>query len=293
MALAALGCSGSALAQDLPVHLVDGATWTITSRRDTQATGPGGLEVGITVATTKSLIWHAPDRLVVTTISADVQRKGPPELLPVQSLSVPVDLEVDEFLTPVSVRNMGEVVAATRSELLKSGMSVETLNDIVAESPDFLKSVAMGFITRDVVLISRGQDVFFEEGRSTYSEDQARATENGQPVTWHITNTLDLYDPAAGRAVWTWSEAPDPASLRDSLIERARRKSPESVASAEEAAAQMHPNSLRTCRSEIDIRSGFAVKIDCTQSSAMSFDDKTIQMVDRHTITQTLPETTR
>ena len=117
----------------------------------------------------------------------------------------------------------------------------------------------------------------------------------GPPIRARDSYRLESYDTSAGRAVIVWRQSVDTAAFARNLVESlaARMRSatppmkPEDIREALKDAAGTSEN---TCRHDIDIPTGLAVKVACQTMNRMTVQGETRGVKDTWTITQTLPE---
>lgn len=282
-----------ALAQKLPVRLAEGAAWTFVATHERES--EGGKSYSVT--TSKRLTWTAgpsgQGRLRMDHLSVTANAGLPPEAAFTQTLTIPVEFEVDEGLAPNGVRNPDQVRAAVREMLVKSGATPQEIDRRVAANPAILDQTAMALVGRELGLLARAQGSNLRLGLPGYEEDETPNPLGGPMIRSRLIYELESYDAATGRAVVTWRSAMDPDSMRASLVEAAERAPPARRAEAQAAFAKMRVENERSCRNEIDIPSGLAVKIECLTRLSVTSDDKTRTSTDRWTITQTLPGSTR
>ena len=279
-----LGMPCAAQAESLPVRLKDGATWTITANHVREATGPRAQHWNLT--TVKKLVWSAPQRgrsprLAVIPVSATVSADSPPEVARARSLAVPATLEVDEVMTPGAVVNVDAVRAAFQEVLGRDIRGSEALADAAAKA----------MIATEVGWAARGQGGELDLGKAVESDGEVENPFGGAPIKVRDNYRLESYDLTAGRAVIVWRQTTDSVAFAKDLVAglAARMKSakPDEVQAALKDASG---NLGSTCRHEIDIPTGLAVKVDCRSTNTITIQGETRGSTDTWTITQTLPE---
>ena len=292
LALVITAAAVPAAAQSLPVRLPDGATWTFEARHDREIIGPEAKAFSVT--TSKRLTWRAAPagqgRLRLDPISVVANSGMPAEAASTQTLSIPVELDVDQSLAPNGVRNSDEVREATRQLILKTGDEAD-IERMIAANPAILDQTAMSLAGRELGLLARAQGTTLKLDLPAYSDDDVPNPAGGPPIRSRMTYSLDAYDATAGRAVVSWHGVLDPQSMRDSMMEAAGRASPEHRAAADAAFSKLQLDNDRSCRGEIDIPTGLALRVECVMKITLTSGGDTRGSTDRWTITQTLPQT--
>lgn len=279
-------------AENLPVRLKDGATWTITATQVRD--GVGAEAPKWTLTTVKRLTWTEPApgrsaRLTVTPVSATVNPDSLPEVARARSLAVPATLEVDDALSPGAVVNINEVRAAYQEVLGRDIRGSEALADAAAHA----------MIASELVWTAQVQGTRLELGEALKLDGRV---ENPMGVGYLPTRDsfrLESYDPASGRAVVVWNQAVNPAALNRNLVSlavaRAVASNPafdaKTLTPAFSFAFKKAVGILEnSCRSEIDVPTGLATSAQCSTVSRMRYEGETTGTTDTWTITQTLPE---
>ena len=283
-----LGMPCAVQAENLPVRLKDGATWTITATHVREATGPRAQNWNLT--TVKKLVWSAPQRgrnarLTVIPVSATVSADSPPEVARARSLGVPATLEVDGVLTPGALVNVDAVRAAFQEVLGRDIRGSEALADAAAKA----------MIATEVGWAASGQGGELDLGRAVESDGEVENPFGGAPIKVRDNYRLKSYDLTAGRAVIVWRQSTDTAAFAKDLVAglAARMKSSTPIMKPDEIQAALKDasgNLESTCRHEIDIPTGLAVKVDCRSTNTITILGETRGTTDTWTITQTLPE---
>jgi hypothetical protein len=250
-------CTTPAMAQDLPVQLSDGATWTITAEHTRQAEGMGEAQ-NWSLTTVKRLTWHAggkgkPDTLTVAPLSAIPGAGSPVELAAARSLAIPATVVVGESLAPAEIVNRDEV----RAEFLR------LVPNASKASLDLVDASSKAMIVSELATASRGQG-FGLKLKQPVSADASMPNPLGGPAL-RATETAELayFDSKRGRAVIKWSQALDPDSFKAStmvlLASMAKaRVDPVKIEDARAAFATATMMNRTECLYEIDIRTGLA-----------------------------------
>lgn len=283
-----VSCAMPAFAQTERVTLKDGATWIITAEHT--RTGDIGQAPNWGLVTVKRLTWHAGgkgriDTLTVTPISSKALPGSPVEVATARSLAIPATLEVDESLTPGPVLN----AEAARAEVVKLAPSA-------ASGPaSVLDAAAKAMIASELMMTSHGQGLPLKVGKTVSAGAEMPNPLGGPPMRAVESATLDSFDAKAGRAAVTWRQVLDPAAFKASteamLLSMAKGKlSPEKIAEVRAAFAGASMQSQTTCRHQIALPSGLAIKSECDMTLATTLQGKTQHVAEHWTITQSLPE---
>jgi hypothetical protein len=283
--------AGPAVAQDLPVSLPDGASWTLTAEHTRRAEGMGEA-LNWSLTTTKRLTWHAgrrgkPATLTVTPISAVAGEGSPPEIARARSLAIPATLTVDESLAPGEVVNRDEV----RAEFLR------LVPDAANGAPAMIDVSSKAMIASELATASRGQG-FGLKLNQPISADASMPNPLGGPALRAVeTVELASFDKERGRAVIKWRQALDPGSFKASIAAMlaAMAKDKANPAKIEDARATLETATMtnRTeCLYEIDIRTGLASRGDCQIDTGVTVQGKSQKVSEHWTISQTEPGTT-
>lgn len=293
----ALGLMASpAFAQELPVKLADGATWTMSVQRDRERIQDGKAPQKSHTESTSTLTWKQGGQLSVQPQSAKALGPGSEEINAQALLKLPVLLTVDEALTPTSIVNWTQVRQGL-DELIDGSVSdpkvaAATKGAFTNLSPDVAAQVLM----REVVLTSLGQGTALRLGQDVPYADNLPNPLGGPPIKAAGRFRLETYDARAGRALVTWTSAFDQASasesLRQSMNAMAQRVAPDNADEARKFFEGAKIDRQDTCRHQIDIPTGLAMKVECSSTIIITAQGRTGQNVDRWTITQSLPKTT-
>jgi hypothetical protein len=282
-------CGGApALAQETPVRLKDGATWTIRAEH-TQAAESMGPTHNWGLITVKRVTWHAgrhgePATITVTPVSAKALPGSPVEIEAARSLAIPATLAVDDALAPGAVINTDEVRAA----FLKVAPSAKD------DTTGLADAASKAMIASELALTSQAQGISFKAGKTISADAETPNPMGGPPMRVVESASLEAYDKQAGRAVIRWRRVLDPSAFKasiDSLLATFKEKAPpEKVDEARQALADAKMESQTLCRHEIDLATGLAVKTDCDMTLSTTLHGKSQKVAEHWAITQTLPE---
>jgi hypothetical protein len=281
-------CATSAMAQTNRVTLKDGATWTITAEHTYAANFGQAPSWGL--VTVKRLTWHAggkgqADSLTVTPVSSKALPGSPVEVETARSLAIPATLAVDEGLTPGPVLNKEEA----RAEVVKLAPSA-------AGGPvSVVDAAAKAMIASELTMTSHAQGLPLQPGKPVSALAEMPNPIGGPPMRATESASLESVDRKTGRAVVIWRQVLDPAAFKAStegmLEAMAKGKvAPEKIQQARAAFADASMESQTTCRHEIDIPSGLAIRTVCDMKLATTLQGKTQHAAEHWSITQTLPE---
>jgi hypothetical protein len=289
--LAALGAIAATpvVAEELPIHLKDGATWTITAEHAQAGEGLGPSH-NWSLTTTKRLTWHrgakgAPATLTVTPLSATAGPGSPAEVAQARSLGIPATLYVDEGLIPGPVLNREEA----RAEVAKLITSTK------APDPVMLDSAAKAMIASELIVASYAEGLGFGPDGTISAEVEMPNPLGGPAMRGKQTAVLDSIDAKAGRALVHWHQSLNPDSIQATAAAMAARMAkdkvqPEKIEAFKMAMASAKMSSESDCRHQVDVPSGLAVKVECTATSSVTMQGHTQVTTERWLITQTLPD---
>jgi hypothetical protein len=293
-ATAALGvlalAATSAAAQEFPVHLQDGASWTITAEHTRSAEG-GGPAQNWNLTTVKRLTWHAPGAdgkpsLTVTPLSATPGPNSPPEVAQARSLAIPATVAVGPDLSPGDVLNREEVRAEFRRLVPGANPQDTPLIDVSAKV----------MIAAELATVSRGQALGFAGGRPIQASVQLpNPLGGGPPLRATQAAQLESFDRTMGIAKVRWSQALDPESFKSAVAAMLAQLGHQKLAPARLAELR---TTLETatyanttdCSYVIDIRTGLANRAQCATSTHFSAQGRSQDVVEAWTITQTTPD---
>jgi len=287
VAILLAGGGAPALAQEMPVRLKDGATWTVTAEH-TQAAESMGPTHNWGLTTVKRVTWHAgrhgePATITVTPVSAKALPGSPVEIEAARSLAIPATLYVDDGLVPGPVINKDEVRAA----FLKVAPSAKD------DTTGLADAASKAMIASELLLTSQAQGVSFKAGKSISADAEMPNPMGGPPMRAVESASLEAYDKPAGRAVIRWRRVLDPsafkASIESMLATFQQKAPPEKVEEARQALADAKMESQTVCRHEIDLASGLAVKTACDMTLSTTLHGKSQKVAEHWAITQTVP----
>jgi hypothetical protein len=276
-----------AMAEDFPVHLPDGATWTITAEHSRSVEGDRPQAWSLT--TTKRLSWRAgrggqPATLTVTPLSAVPGSGSPPELARARSLAVPAKVAVDEDLMPQAIVNTAEV----RAEFAK------LVPDAANGPAELVDASIMAMVASETAQAARLQGLSLNVGKPISAAGSMASPFGGGPINVTETAELESYSAPQHRAVLVWSVKADPTSFRDALstmLAASMRSDPRKLAEAKAGLASLSATMENVCRGEVDTTTGLATHVECTQTEVISQDGKSQRNTERWLITETQPET--
>jgi hypothetical protein len=293
---AALAVAASpAVAQPLPVKLADGAAWTMTVERSRERQRGEAPAQTVTMTSSSAVTWKkAGDagELTARIISTDVDAA---EVTGALGLVGPVRAVVDPALQPERIENWDEVREALLNAIARSVTEPKAAEAIQGVFEKLSAEQAAQVILRDQTLaaISQGSDL--ELGEPVEYDDLLPNPLGGPSIKSHGRFELVSYDAAKGQAVVTWRQAFDPASATasltaaaEALIARATSDGAEKLRATFQGA---RIDRTDTCRHEIDIPTGLAVRAVCDTTTDVTVQGETARNVDRWTITQSLPKT--
>ena len=288
---------------NLPINVADGATWIIESVRvrvDEVGSATRRIESG---ARYQASYRDGADGGVLTLRPLGGSLYGEVVGAPALSRSdLPLEVDVDERLTPLRARNwpaLREALVALLDAPTAGGPPVdpkvgETAKAVFRSLPD---ERAAAIMFPPLHYLGLGQGRALDPDQPQAYEDQAPNLLGGAPIKTRGSFVLGSHDRQAGRAVVIWSEAPDPESLSASIREANKALIAKTGPAgrddvADKAIGQMSTASRDDrCRFEIDIPSGLAVKTECASTIGMSVPgEPPARSTTTWTITQTLPE---
>ena len=283
-----VGVASPAFAQDMPVKLRDGATWTITAEHTRVANFGQAPTWGL--ITVKRLTWNAGGKgqagtLTVTPTSSKALPGSPVEIETARSLAIPATLAVDGSLKPGPALNK----EAARAEVVKLAPSA-------ADDPvSVLDAAARAMIASELVMTSHAQGLSLQPQRLRATVVAMPNPIGGPPRRATESASLESIDRESGRSVVIWRQVLDPAAFKAStegmLVAMANgRLSPEKLQEAHVSLADASMQSQTTCRHDIDIPSGLAIRTVCDMTMATTLAGKTQRVAEHWTISQTLPE---
>jgi hypothetical protein len=158
-----------------------------------------------------------------------------------------------------------------------------------------LDAAAKAMIASELMMTSHAQGLPLQPGKPISAAAEMPNPIGGPPLRATESASLESVDRKAGRAVVIWRQVLDPGALKASvegmLAAMAKGKvSPEKIQEARAAFADASMESQTTCRDEVALPSGLAIKAVCDMSMATTVQGKTQHAAEHWTITQTLPE---
>ena len=297
-ALALTAWAPAALATELPVKLEDGATWTVTVSRERERTRSSQPPQASRLVTAMRLTWAAKGddggQLTATTVSAEAGPLAAPEdVMAALGQARPVVMDVDAALTPERIRNWSEVrgdLDAAVAKLTSDPKVAATAKGLFAGLSD---AQAAQVVMRDLGMVAISQGTALDLGKPFDYEDNLPNPLGGPPIKSKGRFQLISLDP--GRAVIEWRQAFDPvsaaASLTMALEALMQQASPEQAPRVRDVFEGARVDRSDSCRHEIDVPTGLAVRITCSSTIEVTAQGETGRNVDRWTITQTLPRT--
>lgn len=287
----AVGFATPAFAEEFPIKLVDGASWTITAEHTRKSSDPAPAQ-NWSLTTVKRLTWHAgkagePSMLTVTPVSATPGAGSPAELAQARSLAIPATLHVGDGLEPGEVVNREEV----RAEFVRLAPNAK------GADARLIDASAMAMVATELAMTAHGQGTLLKRGSPVSGEVAMANPLGGPPLKGLVTITLEAVDTAAGMAKIAWSQASEPASFKAVVAEMLadlgkRQLPPDKLAEAKAALDSASYDNRTECRFDIDTRTGLARRSVCTATNTVSMQGKTQSVVDQWTIAQTPPDKT-
>ncbi|MCX7588667.1 hypothetical protein [Phenylobacterium sp. 58.2.17] len=288
-AVLAAALATSAAADEFPVRLDDGATWTMTVDHTIETDRAGVKEI-VGTTTTSQLVW-APGVVTVRQVSIGGREGVPDEAVQALNLGVPVELTVDEALQPTGIRNEAQVRDAVAAMLKRTTPNSPDPAAVGPGKAAIFKGMVEELAMRDVRRTSISQGMSLKPGKATAYEGSLQSPFGGSPMTATGSYTLITRDRAANRAVIHWRQAIDPKSAQRGVADIATASfdglTDKQAEALRESVAKLAFDQHEECRHEIDIATGLALNVQC--SSTVVADN--ITRVERWTITQTQPQT--
>lgn len=216
---------------------------------------------------------------------------------PESSPSPDIQMTVDETLTPVSLDNLAEIIAATRRQLEGSGEpgagGADSLRMLAALTPE----TAAPLFTLDagMIAIGQGTDLFLGEDNSYEIESQLPW--GGVSVLMIGTYRLVEVDRITGKARVRWAQEIDPDSLMEAIPAMIDGMIPDKAKDGDSAdmeakvrasIANATLQNSRLCDFMIDMASGLAEKVDCLSLVELTAGEETSRRETRLIATQTL-----
>ena len=295
-ALAALALATPSWAADvaLPVTIRDGATWTMEARRvreDVRTEGPRKAE---STSRYKVAYRRAGDvtTMTLTPDGASVLGDLPPGFKP-EDFSFPLELEVDESLTPVRLVNWPQVRATLYKVL--DGQDPKVLTGMRSLFDPMSDAQAAAMFMPQLNFLGLGQGLALTPGEPLTYDDRLPNPMGGPPILAKGAFALDGRDAARKETAVVWTQALDQASMAASmkvamanLLERMAPEVDKAKLEATLKDASMSRDSR--CRFVIDDASGLAHRTECATTIDMKTPAQSARRTDTWTITQSPPE---
>lgn len=288
----------AAHAVDLPLKLLDGATWTQTSVHTRTDVRDGPPRASKATSVIKATWRKNGDKgtLRLDFVSFDVEgadaaaRAG---LTEKARLIYPAVLEVDSELAPIRVRDWEKMRETIFQALASTVPDDRALNAAKAMFQN-MDEVQAASLFKEQGLIALGQGSGLEPGEDVSYDSEIPNILGGPPIKASGAFRLESVDEAKGRAVLTWAQKPDPssmaASLKVSMESMVARVAPEKQAEAKTQFAKLTLERQEGCRYEIDMTTGLAATTDCTVEILAGLPPQAGRRTERWVITQSVPE---
>jgi len=279
---------------ELPVDLPDGATWSIESKRvrlDERKDGPRRTE---TVSRYKATYHEAAEggRLTLNSTGGFFLGELPGGLKP-EGFELPLELEVDEAMTPTRLVNWPEVRALVYKML--EGQEPRVVEGMKSLFDRMSDADAAPMFFPYMSYLGLGQGLALEVGKPLTYEDALPNPLGGPTIKANSVMTLESHDPKARLATVVWTQALDRDSMAQSMrvsvkVLFERMQVPNDPAKLEAAMKDMAMSRNSRCSFVIDEDSGLARTAECSQELRISGQGQDVRRTDTWTITQTLPE---
>lgn len=219
---------------------------------------------------------------------------GAPDLIKAAAgFLFPLDLEVDEHLTPTRIVNW-DALKGAMTKVYQQNVSEAAARDAAVAMLDKLDgATAAPMMLQEQTLLALGQGTNLQVGVTTRYEDQIANPLGGPPVKATGAFTMVSADRRAGRAVVRWTQDLDQESASQAakaLIDRLIAAAP--AAKQDEARRYLSTMTLDrhdACDYQIDIRTGLALEALCTSETLSGVKDQLGRRSDTWRMTQTLP----
>jgi len=185
--------------------------------------------------------------------------------------SIPsIEMTVDETLSPVSVDNVEEIVAAASRYVPDTADTGLIIQQLAATTPE----TAAALFAKDARLVAVGQGTDLYLGEDNPYEVEGAMPFGGAPITMIGSYRLHRY--GAGVAEVRWSQHIDPASLAKAVPSLLRSMLEASGAKGADGAE--FETKLRTlmrsvriensseCTAFVDTQTGLAIKTECNET---------------------------
>lgn len=281
---------------ELPVNVVDGATWTITTERireDARGGPPRRVESHARYRATYRTAGEG-QILVLELLDGSIGGDAPGNL-PMDQLKAPIEVEVDEALAPVRLADWPKVRAAVYAAIdgATPDAKARELARTLFEPIDAQQ--AANIVLPHMAYLGLGQGLVLDPEAPHRYQSELPNPLGGPAVAGDAVLAIDPASAKSARPVITWTQTLNPQSLAatmraslDALL--AKAATPEQLAEVQSAAKDLSVTRQDRCRFEIDEPSGLAVKTECSTELKMRASGQDISRTDRWTITQSLPE---
>lgn len=298
LALAVALAPMAAHALDLPVKLRDGASWTQTSVHTRTDVRDGATRASKATSVIKATWRKDGDtgllRLDFVSFAVDGADAATQQALTDKAkLVYPAVLEVKDDLTPVRVRDwdkMRETIFKALADTLPDDRALESAKAMFGG----MDAAQAASLFKEQGLIAVGQGSALEAGKAAPYDSEIPNILGGPPIKASGAFRLESVDKAKDRAVVTWAQSPEPASLAASLKvsmeAMTARLAPEKQAEAKTQFAKLTLERQEGCRYEIDMATGLAATTDCTVEIVAGLPPQTGRRIERWIITQSAPE---
>lgn len=295
-AILALAAPAAAAPVELPVNVADGASWTITTHRVREDKGDRGERRVESRSRSKATYRTAGQahQLVVELLEGGIPGEAPANL-PLDELKGPIELDVDEAMTPLrladwpSVRTtLYRVVDSVAPDPAGRELARTIFGPMNAET-----AVAVMFPHMSYLGLAQG--LALDPAAPHRYQSELPNPLGGPAIAADAVLALDPATAASARPVVTWTQTMNPQSLSASVqasIEMllAKATTPEERAKTQAATKDMSMSREDRCRFEIDRPSGLAVNTVCSTEVKLGLAGQRVDRTDRWTITQTPPE---
>jgi len=281
---------------ELPVNVVDGATWIITTHRireDVRGGTPRRVESHARYRATYRTAGE-DHNLVLELLDGSIGGDAPGNL-PLDQLKAPIEVEVDETLAPVRLADWPKLRTAVYAAI--DGATPEPKAREVARTvfEPLSAEQAANVMLPHMAYLGLGQGLALDPAAPHRYQSELPNPLGGPAVAADAVLAIDAASAGGERPVITWTQAMSPDSLAatmrasmDALL--ARAGTPEQLAQVQAAVKDMSMSRQDRCRFEIDAKTGLAAKTECSTEIKARAGGQDITRTDRWTITQTLPE---
>jgi hypothetical protein len=278
----------------LPVAVKDGAAWTVEARRVRE-----DLRKDVPRRTESTSRYRAvyretggQGRLTLTPIGASILGELPAGFQP-QDLSFPLELEVDDSLTPVRLVNWPQVRDAVYGML--AGQDAKVVEGMRALFDKLGDEQAAAMFLPQMAFLGLGQGLALEPGQVLAYDDSLPNPLGGPPIRAVGRFRLDARDAARRETTVVWTQAMDSASMAASMKVSMKalmdRMTPGAdPAKMEAAMREMAMSRESRCRFIVDEASGLARQTECASTIDIKAAGDSNRRTDTWTITQSLPE---